>query len=98
MSTSIKEVTEFLKAFKGAADESTITYLRNQKNFDVFTVLEISQHHRTEYILGLKPCDYAQGPLEDDKGREGLWWVFGIEIKRKEIYIKIKLSKSNKGS
>ena len=50
MTASIKEVTKFLKAFKKAAYESTITYCRNRKNLDVFTVLGMSQIHRTEYI------------------------------------------------
>lgn len=97
MSTNIAQVTKFLKAFKGAADVSTITYYRNQKNLDVFTVLGISQYHRTEYILGLKPSHYAQGPLEDDKGRESSWWIFGTEIEGREIYIKIQISSSRRG-
>lgn len=40
----------------------------------------------------LKPTDYSEGPLKEDfYGGNHEMWVFGKEMKKKEVYIKITL-------
>ena len=100
MSTSIAQVTKFLKAFKGAVDDgASIQYISRTKNWEVLSVLGFTLNQRTEAILSLKPTDYIDGPIKDKKGRKGQCWVFGNSVNNTDIYIKIKLiPKKKKGS
>lgn len=98
MSANIIEVTDFLKAFKGAYSKgSAIMYPGRVKNWEVLSALGMTQIQRTDTILALKPTDYVSGPLDDDKGRKGKLWVFGVKYRSKDLYIKLKLMPSRKG-
>lgn len=98
MSAKLEEVTEFLKAFKGAYSKgSPIMYPGRVKNWEVLSALGMTQTQRTESILALKPTDYVSGPLIDESGRKGKLWVFGAKYERSDIYIKLKLSPTKKG-
>lgn len=92
MATNIIQVTNFLKAFKGAVnDGASIQYISRVKNWEVLSVLGFTLNQRTETILSLKPTNYIDGPIRDKKGRKGRCWVFGNSVNNTDIYIKIKL-------
>lgn len=98
MGTSLKQAHDFLKAFKGAVnDGASLLYFKTAKNWDVLTGLGMTLYQRTEIILLLQPTDYIAGPLKDDKGRKGMWWVFGVKYNSNDIYIKIRLTRDRKG-
>ncbi len=41
--------------------------------------------------------DYSEGPLEDTLYRKSDLWVFGKEIKKREVYIKISIGQVQEG-
>ncbi len=68
------------------------------KNQQALHDLEISPAKRKEIISLLKAEDYSQGPL-DEKMRGILpMWVFGKQIKKKEVYIKVSMGIENNGA
>ena len=46
-------------------------------------------------IESLKSEDYVEGPIIDQLNKLGEMWVFGKDIKGKEVYIKIMLGGVN---
>lgn len=57
--------------------------------------LEITQSDCKKYISKLKVENYFRGPVRDTEyGNE--YWEFGINIKNKEVYIKINYGNLNK--
>lgn len=68
------------------------------KNQQTLHDLEISPIKRKEIIISLKTEDYSQGPL-DEKMRGILpMWVFGKQVKKKEVYIKVSTGVENSGA
>ena len=65
------------------------------KNQQTLHDLEITPTRRKEIIKSLKVTDYCQGPLEEILHDILPMWVFGKEIKGKEIYIKISMGVEN---
>lgn len=65
------------------------------KNQKTLYELEISPAQRKEIIKQLKIEDYSQGPL--DEKIHGLLplWVFGKQVKKREVYIKISMGNEN---
>ena len=57
--------------------------------------LEITASKRKELIKALKVQDYSKGPLEEKMRSILPMWVFGIEVKKKEVYIKISMGIEN---
>ena len=51
--------------------------------------LEITSRQRKDILMQLEVSDYIDGPLEDTLHKKGEMWVFGKEVKRKNVYIKI---------
>ena len=62
-----------------------------EKNEKTFEALEIVPSYRTVIIEKLEVEDYVQGPLMDELNRLGEMWVFGKDVKGREVYIKIML-------
>lgn len=89
---SIDEVTEFLKQFHECARQKGICIPITRKNRNELGVSSFLPNERIEIILELNPLDYSAGPLADDDGSEGDVWIFGKEIGRITIYIKLKLA------
>lgn len=65
------------------------------KNKEAITQLEIQPSYREVVIKSLKPIDYIQGPIIDELNNMGEMWVFGKDVKNREVYIKINLGYSN---
>ena len=93
---SQQEVETFLKELKVKIDILGILFLDNRgKNQQTLHDLEISPVKRKELISSLKVDDYSQGPL-DEKMRGILpMWVFGKQVKKKEMYIKVSRGTDN---
>lgn len=67
------------------------------ENTQTLADLEITMTDQLRVIKSLKVTQYSSGPLEDyNKQRNLIWWVFGAEIKKKEVYIKISLNELNR--
>lgn len=61
---------------------------KNQKTIEE---LEIVPMFRKVIIENLRVEDYVQGPLIDELNKLGEMWVFGKDVKGREVYIKIML-------
>ena len=91
-----QEVEKFLKELKVKIDIFGILFLDDRgKNQQTLHDLEISPAKRKGIIKSLKTEDYSEGPL-DEKMRGILpMWIFGKQIKKKEIYIKMSMGIEN---
>lgn len=65
------------------------------KNQQMLHDLEISPDRRKEIIHGLKVNDYSAGPLEEKMRGILPMWVFGQEVKKKKVYIKLSMGREN---
>lgn len=91
-----QEVETYLKELKVKIEIFGILFLDDRgKNQQTLHDLEISPAKRKEIISSLKAEDFSQGPL-DEKMRGILpMWVFGKEVKKKQVYIKISMGIEN---
>jgi hypothetical protein len=57
----------------------------------VSNIREISSDNidRLKTLENLQTTDYSQGPLNEDFHGSKQMWVFGKEVKQREVYIKI---------
>jgi hypothetical protein len=62
------------------------------KNQATLQELEIVPSYRTVVIENLRFEDYVQGPVVDELNRLGEMWVFGKDVKGREVYIKVMIS------
>jgi hypothetical protein len=98
---NVNSINSFLDDFKSKMKIWDIIFRDDRgKNFQSLIDLEISSAYRKEILEKLKSEDYSEGPLEDKLNNSTELWVFGKEVKGKEIYIKnahwIKESPNNK--
>jgi hypothetical protein len=93
---SKQEVDKFLKELKVKTLVFGILFLDDRgKNQQTLHDLEISPDKRKEVITNLRPEDYSEGPLEEKIRGILPMWVFGKEVKQKEVYIKISMGSEN---
>lgn len=59
------------------------------KNKKTLQELEIVPSYRKVIVENLRVEDYVQGPVVDELNRHGEMWVFGKDVKGREIYIKV---------
>ena len=86
------EVEQFLKEFKEKMKLTTVFFRDDRgKNAQTLSTLEIRPIEREKTLLNLKVEDYSEGPLENTLYKGSDLWVFGKEIKKNEIYIKISI-------
>lgn len=86
------EVQRFLNQFHSKMKVFGILYRDDRgKNRQTLEALEIVPMYRKVVIESLTVEDYVQGPLIDELNRFGEMWVFGKDVKGREIYIKIML-------
>lgn len=62
------------------------------KNKKTLEELEIVPSYRKVVIESLTIEDYVEGPVIDKLNKLGEMWVFGKDVKDREIYIKIMIS------
>lgn len=97
MATTESEVEQFLSEFRTKMGTFTILFRNDrQKNMQCFADLEITQSFAEQTIDGLQVVDYCEGPLDEKLYGLGDMWVFGKDIKKREVYIKI--TKGHPGS
>lgn len=90
------EVETYLKELKMKMEIFGILFLDDRgKNQQTLHDLEISPAKRKEIISLLKAEDYSQGPLNEKMRAILPMWVFGKEVKKKEVYIKVSMGIEN---
>ena len=57
--------------------------------------LDISPLQREVIVKNLQVQDYVEGPVIDVLNKESEMWVFGKDVKGREVYIKITLGNEN---
>lgn len=95
--SSIIEIERFLKDFKYKLGFWGLLFQNrlNRKNFQTLTDLEFHVEHVKIILKELEPGDYSEGPLKDTLYKGPDMWVFGKEIKKREVYIKITMGQPN---
>ena len=87
-----EEVQTFLSQFQTKLKIFGIIYRDDRgKNQKALEELEIVPSFRRVIIENLKVEDYVQGPVIDELNKLGEMWVFGNDVKGREVYIKIML-------
>lgn len=90
------EVQSFLDLFHTKMQVFGIIYRDDRgKNQKALEELEIVPAHRKLIIENLAVEDYVQGPVIDKLNNLGEMWVFGKDVKGREVYIKIMLGRTN---
>jgi len=93
---SRQEVEKFLKELKVKTEVFGILFLDVRgKNQQALHDMEISPAERKEILANLRPEDYSEGPLEEKMRGILPMWIFGKEVKQKEVYIKISMGIEN---
>ena len=91
-----EEVQAFLNQFHAKMKIYGILYRDDRgKNQKTLEELEIVPSFRKVVIENLEVEDYIQGPVIDKLNRLGEMWVFGKDVKGREVYIKIMLGGVN---
>ncbi len=94
--TSKHEVETYLKGLKLKIDIFSILFLDDRgKNQQTLHDLEISPAKRTEIINMLRTEDYSQGPLDEKMHGILPLWIFGKQVKKNEVYIKVSMGIEN---
>ena len=85
-----EEVQKFLNQFHEKMKIFGIIYRDDRgKNRKTLEELEIVPSYRRVVIENLVVEDYVQGPVVDELNKLGEMWVFGKDVKGREVYIKI---------
>lgn len=93
------EVETFLKELKLKMEIFGILFLDDRgKNQQTLHDLEITPFKRKEIIGSLKAEDYSQGPLDEKMHGILPMWVFGKQVNKEEVYIKVSKGIENKGA
>ena len=91
-----KDVESFLKDFKIKMKVWDVLFRDDRgKNTQTLLDLEITPNTRKKIIEKLESADYSEGPIEEILYGGSDMWVFGKEIKSKEVYIKITMGIPN---
>lgn len=88
-----EDVQSFLDMFHTKMKIYGIIYRDDRdKNQKALEELEIVPSYRRVVIESQKVEDYVEGPVVDSLNRLGEMWVFGTDVKGREVYIKIMIS------
>lgn len=91
-----QEIEIFLKELRVKIKIFGVLFLDDRnKNQQTLLDLEITPSNRKEIITSLKAEEYSQGPLEEKMHGILPMWVFGKQVKKKEVYIKISMGTEN---
>ena len=90
------EVQRFLRTFHAKLKVFDILFRDDRgKNQQALFDLDITPVFRVEIIKSLAVADYSAGPIVDELGKNAEMWVFGKDVKQREVYIKISLGFPN---
>ena len=94
---SCEEIEEILRQIFQNMKVFGIVYLNRDKNTQALFDLGITGNQRTELIYSLKCRNYSEGPLKDNYDTiQPDYYVFGLDVNGKEVYIKISIGLKNK--
>ena len=85
------EVVDFLNLFKGCARLEMLHVKSRDVNTQGLIDLGITANERTETLLSLQPEDYVSGPMPDDTDEDKEIWIFGLQVRSLEVYIKLRV-------
>ena len=90
------EVQRFLRTFHAKLKVFDILFRDDRgKNQQALFDLDITPVFRVEIIRSLAVTDYSAGPIVSELGKNTEMWVFGKDVKQREVYIKISLGFPN---
>ena len=93
---TVDEVKAFLDQFNVKAQIFGIRFRDDRgKNRDALLQLDITPLQREVIVKNLFVHDYVEGPVIDELNKKGEMWVFGKDVKEREVYIKITLGYEN---
>ena len=93
---TIDEVRVFLEQFNIKTQVFGILFRDDRlKNREALLELGISPLQREMIVKSLLPQDYVEGPVIDILNKQREMWVFGKDVKEREVYIKITLGYEN---
>ncbi len=102
MASDKKKVSRYLALTKSFA-QNEFAISQRRKNLDFMLDWGVDFETAKDIVLGLKTCDYVDGPCADDKhmpGRNDVW-IFGKTLRCNsqdvETYIKVTHSKTASG-
>lgn len=81
------KVLGFLQAFFVKLDIWGVIFTNREKNLEALLDLDIRPQQRTEVLKSLEIIDYSEGPLTEKLNGGSDMWVFGKDVKGKEVYI-----------
>ena len=85
-----EEIDAFMQDFKQKMKIWDVLFRDDRgKNSQTLAVLELRPIDRNKVLEGLVCEDYCDGPIKDTLYKGADMWVFGREVKKNEIYIKI---------
>jgi hypothetical protein len=91
-----EEVSQFLNEFKVKMKVFQILFRdERKKNTQALLSLEMTPDARKKVIENLEVEDFCEGPIDDKLYGVASMWVFGKNIKKNEIYIKISMGRPN---
>ena len=87
-----QEVENFLNEFKAKMKIWDVLFRADRDcNIQALADLDIRPIDRKKVLENLKPVDYSEGPIKETLHGGSDMWVFGKEIKKQEVYIKISM-------
>jgi hypothetical protein len=90
------EVQRFLRTFHAKLKVFDILFRDDrEKNRKTLFDLDITPVYRVEIIKSLAVTDYSAGPIVSELDKNTEMWVFGKDVKQREVYIKISLGFPN---
>jgi hypothetical protein len=90
------EVEVFLSEFKFKLGFYGIIFRDDRgKNAQALADLEITSNARIEVLKNLEVENYSDGPTPERLYGNADMWIFGTEVKEREIYIKISMGFPN---
>lgn len=93
---TVDDVKLFLEQFNIKAEVFGILFRDDRpKNRAALVQLELTHLQRELVVKSLQVQDYVEGPVVDELNKMGEMWVFGKDVKGREVYIKITLGKEN---
>ena len=83
---SIEEVKAFLDQFNIKAQVCGIFFRNDRsKNREALLELDITPMQREVIVKSLQVQDYVEGPVIDVLNKENEMWVFGKDVKGREV-------------
>ncbi len=92
----MEEVKSFLDQFNIKAQVFGILFRDDRpKNREALLQLDITPMQRELIVKSLQSQDYVEGPVIDMLNKKSEMWIFGKDVKGREVYIKITLGYEN---